>query len=424
MRSRRLVPALVLGLALALALGACGSTVDGAAPTRTTATAAPPTHRLADPAVVVATSDGMVSVRTATGQVGFRAPNGIVSPDRSTIVQAEAMTTGTRVVASDAATGTVRWSHDVPGNRRVRVASPGGRFVALVDGNLSYAASPRATTTVDVATATGAHRYRFAGNFDPEAFSTDGHTLFVLDFLPAMKPTRYSVREVDLASGAIRAVPDRDGSIRAPMPGYALAQAMSPDGTQLYTFYASSEPISGDDGDQYHAWIHVLNLQHKWAHCLELDEDIGIQGGANAALAVSADSKRLYVSDRLTGAFVSIDTASLRATRTRFVRDLETSTGAVLAATGDALYANAGPRGVVRLDARTLEPDSGTFESSRAVLALQVDRSGQALYVLATDGLFVVDPRGRVLERWAAPGSATSIAPSPMPGRGTYFCAC
>jgi hypothetical protein len=39
---------------------------------------------------------------------------------------------------------------------------------------------------------------------------------------------------------------------------------MSPDGTQLYTFYASAEPVAGDDGDgdEYHSWIHVLNLEH------------------------------------------------------------------------------------------------------------------------------------------------------------------
>ena len=39
-----------------------------------------------------------------------------------------------------------------------------------------------------------------------------------------------------------------------------------------------------------------------------------------------------------------------------------------------------------------------------------VDRSGRAIYLLATDGLFVVNGEGRVLRRWEAPGAATSIA--------------
>ena len=54
---------------------------------------------------------------------------------------------------------------------------------------------------------------------------------------------------------------------------------MSPDGKQLYTFYASAEPVH--DGDEtYHAWVHVLNLEKGWAHCVDLDERIGIMGNA------------------------------------------------------------------------------------------------------------------------------------------------
>jgi hypothetical protein len=423
MRSRRLVPA--LALALALLVGACGSAVDGStAPSRPVDSSAS-AARLADPAVVLSTSDGAVSVRTTNGEVGFRAPNGVVAPDHSTIVQAEPLTSGTRVVESDAVTGAVRWSHDVAGSHRVRVVSPGGRFVALVDGSIPIATSPRRSTSIVVLTAAGAHTYRFAGNLDPEAFSTDGRTLFTLDFLPAMNPSRYSVREVDLATGAIRAVPDRDGSVRAPMPGYALAQVMSPDGTRLYTFYASSDPITGGDGDRYHAWIHVLDLGHRWAHCLELDEDIARNGGANPALAVSTDSQRLYVSERLTGALVSIDTRTLKATRTRFVPSLRAANSAsLLTADATSLFVNAGPRGITRIDARTLQPEGRVVAPTEQVLALAADRSQAALYLLATDGLFVLAPDGSQITRWSAPGDAYSMAPPPNPGHGAYNCAC
>jgi hypothetical protein len=208
------------------------------------------------------------------------------------------------------------------------------------------------------------------------------------------------------------------------MPGYAQAQVMSPDGRQLYTFYASAEPISGDDGDgdEYHAWIHVLNLEHGWAHCLELDEKIGVD--AIPALAVSADSKQLYVSDRATGAMVAIDTGTLRVERTRFVPRLHTDVGALLAADGPTLFLNTGLRGVTRVDARTLEPEPGFLAPTHQVIGLHVDASGRALYVLASDGLFVLAPDGKELERWSAPGDATAIAPPAAPGRGTYGCAC
>src|SRR4051812_9609190 len=100
MRTRRVVPALVLTLVLA----ACGNTTASRARSSSRPTAAPHPASVADRAVLLSTAEGAVSVRTATGGVGFRAPNGIVAPDRSTVVQAEPLTSGTRVVASDAVT--------------------------------------------------------------------------------------------------------------------------------------------------------------------------------------------------------------------------------------------------------------------------------------------------------------------------------
>ena len=158
-------------------------------------------------------------MRPATGAIEFRAPYGVAAPDSSTVVQAQPLASGTRVVASDAGTGIPRWSHDVAGTRTVRVVSPGGKFVALVDGNLNLPSDARTSTLVNVVTATGTRDLRVRGNVDPEAFSTDGKYLYVLDFLPAMNPTHYSVRRVDLQTQRVESVPDRDGGVRDPMPG-------------------------------------------------------------------------------------------------------------------------------------------------------------------------------------------------------------
>jgi hypothetical protein len=428
MRSRRLVPA----LAVALLLGACGSATAARTATPSTRAAARAATDAADPALLLRTSDGTVSVRTSTGAVAFRAPNGIAAPDRSVIVQAEPVATGTRVVASDALTGVPRWQHDIPGARHVRVVSPGGRYVALVDAALTTASEARDSTVVDVVTARGAHAYRFTGDLDPEAFSVDGQWLYVLDFHPdrpggeygAATAYRYSVRRVELATGRTEAVPDQDGSVRAPMPGYAQSQVMSPDGTRLYTFYASAEPIKGDDGDEYHAWIHVLDLAHGWAHCLELDEKIAEGGAANAALALNAGGSRLYVSDRLSGALVAIDTATLHTVETRFTDGLPSlTTQALLATAGPTLFVNA-PRGLVRVDAATLEAAPGVIVPNEEVTSMRADHEGRALFLVATDGLFVLDRQGRQVARWGLPGDATELAPATMPGRGSYRCAC
>jgi outer membrane protein assembly factor BamB len=425
MRLRFLVPAVVGTLAIA----GCASTAPDAArsqpPPSPHATVRAAVPARSDRVLIVANRVGTVSVGTATGAVAFRAPYGKAAPDSSTIVQAQPLDTGTRVVASDPLTGVPRWSHDVTGLRTVRVVSPGGRFVALVDGNLNSASQPRTTTSIDVVTARGTRRISVPGNLDPEAFSLDGRYLYALDFLPAARPSRYSVRRIDLGTLKTETVPDRDGSVRDPMPGYASTQLMSPDGRQLYTFYASQEPIHVGR-ETYHAWIHVLNLDKGWAHCVELDEKIGISGSANGALAVSPDGSRLFITDGTTGAFAAMDTTSLRVVRTRFIAALgNMSTTSLLATDGHTLFTRDGYGGLATVDATTLSTKAQTISETSAINALRLDGSGQTLYVLTTDRVILLDLRGHVIRRWASPGDATSIDPSvSVPGSGAYRCAC
>jgi hypothetical protein len=421
MRLRLLVPVVVGTLAMA----GCASTAPEAAKSqpRPQPHAAAPAR--SDRVLIVASRTGTVSVGTATGEVAFRAPYGKAAPDSSTIVQAQPLDTGTRVVASDPLTGVPRWTHDVAGSRTVRVVSPGGRFVALVDGNLTTGSQPRATTSIDVVTAKGTRRISVAGNLDPEAFSVDGRYLYALDFLPAMQPSRYSVRRIDLGTLKTQTVPDRDGSVRAPMPGYASTQLMSPDGRQLYTFYASEQPITVK-GETYHAWIHVLNLEKGWAHCVELDEKIGMAGTANAALAVSPDGSRLFITDGTTGAFAVMDTTSLHVVHTRFIAALgDLSTPSLLATDGRTLFTRDNEGGLATVDAKTLSTDAQTISETSAINALRLDGSGQTLYVLTTDRVILLDRRGHVIRTWASPGDATSLDPSvSVPGSGAYRCAC
>jgi DNA-binding beta-propeller fold protein YncE len=422
MRLRVVIPA------LAVALTACASTAREVArpeatgkPAVTVPVAAP---RQSDRVLILANHDGAISVRTATGAVAFRAPYGVAAPDSSTVVQAQPIASGTRVVASDPLTGVPRWSHDVAGTRRVRVVSPGGTFVALVDGDLSDGHAPRAFTVVDLATANGARELRLNGNFDPEAFSLDGRYLYALEYLPALNPSSFSVRRIDLRTNRVESVPDRDGGDREPMPGYSRTQLMSPDGRQLYTFYATIEPIH-EKGKTYHAFVHVLNLGEGWAYCIDLDGKIGASGAVNAGLAVSPDGSRLFVTDGVAGAIAAIDTTALRVVRTRYLPSLESADQSSITATdGRTVFARDGSE-IAAVDALTLAPEPSTIYRATAISALHVDRSGEAVYLLSAEGLLVVDRRGRVVHRWSAPGDATSIDPAlTVPGSGAYRCAC
>jgi DNA-binding beta-propeller fold protein YncE len=208
------------------------------------------------------------------------------------------------------------------------------------------------------------------------------------------------------------------------MPGYARTQLMSPDGTQLYTFYASPEPVHEDD-ETYSAWVHVLNLAEGWAHCVDLAEEIGVDGNANPALAVTPDGSRLYLSDGTSGALVAVDTTSLRVLRTRFSTPLgDEQPPALLATDGHGLYTGDGYAGLATIDAQTFTPKASTLEGV-TVRALRFDRSGEALYVLTAANLLVVDTSGRIVHRFANPGDADWIDPAvTVPGSGAYQCAC
>jgi DNA-binding beta-propeller fold protein YncE len=425
MRLRIVIPTVALILT-----GCASSARDAAQPhaaanPAAAAAAASPTVHTTDRVLILANRDGAVAVRTATGAVTFRAPYGVAAPDSSTIVQAQPIDSGTRVVASDPISGVARWTHDVAGTRRVRVVSPGGRFVALVDGDISFPGQPRSATVIDVATANATRELHISGNLDPEAFSTDGRYLYTLAFLPPMNPTRYSVRRIDLRTGTVGAVPDRDGGVRDPMPGYAQTQLMSPDGHQLYTFYVSAEPVHAH-GETYHAWVHVLNLAEGWAHCVELDEAIGVSGAANAGLATSPDGSRLFATDGVSHSISAIDTKTLRVVRTRFLPELAgTDAPSVTASDGPSVFVRAGSQ-LRALDAGTLALEAApSIADGSGLTAVHLDRSGSALYLLTTEGVLVVDARGRLVRRWATPGDATSIDPAvTAPGHGAYRCAC
>jgi DNA-binding beta-propeller fold protein YncE len=425
MRLRVVIPAITVALAV---LTACASTGREAGRNRVVAKpgatgpfAAP--HQ-SDRVLILANRAGSVSVRPATGTVVFRAPYGVAAPDSSTVVQAQPIANGTRVVASDPLTGVPRWSHDVSGTRRVRVVSPGGRFVALVDGDVVEAQAPRASTVLDIATAKGARELRLNGNFDPEAFSVDGRYLYALEFRPALLPSTYSIRRIDLRTNRVAPVPDRDGGKRNPMPGYSRTQLMSPDGRQLYTFYATSEPVH-EDGETYHAFVHVLNLAKGWAYCIDLNEKIGASGNVNAGLAVSPDGSRLFVTDGVANAIAAIDTTTLRVLRTRFLMTIaSTNLPALTATDGRTVFAQDGSE-ISTIDARTLAPKTSTVYRATGISALHVDASGEALYLLTAEGLLVVDRRGHVVHRWPAPGDATSMDPAvTVPGSASYRCAC
>ena len=79
--------------------------------------------------------------------------------------------------------------------------NPSQSNINYAPGYDAWTPVPRASTTIVVADPSGgspASRFRLAGNFEPEAFSTGGDALFLIQYLPALAPTVYRVTELDL----------------------------------------------------------------------------------------------------------------------------------------------------------------------------------------------------------------------------------
>src|SRR5207247_11381997 len=112
-------------------------------------------------------------------------------------------------------------------------------------------------------------------NYEPEAFSTDGSTLFMIQYLPPTAPEAYRVTSLDLAKGVVSPVFGRYKEPTERMPGVRLEQILSPDGSKLYTLY-TSQPSAYETRYGGNAaastpvtFVHILNLKEHWAYCLE-----------------------------------------------------------------------------------------------------------------------------------------------------------
>ena len=111
--------------------------------------------------------------------------------------------TGTRVVASDPLTGVPRWSHDIAGTWRVRVVSPGGRIRRVGRRQPQHRVQPRGPRPSSTSRPRAARASCGSpATSIPRRSASTVASLYALDFLPAMNPTRYSVRKVDLAHRA------------------------------------------------------------------------------------------------------------------------------------------------------------------------------------------------------------------------------
>lgn len=327
----------------------------------------------------------------------------------------------THLVASDPETGAQRWSRSVAGLLSLKVVSHDGRRVALSPLNERYYLYGRPRTKV-VIVGDGlptAQTIELDGNFEPEAFSTDGQSLFVLQYRPARRPSRYQVRRLDLNTHEVEGVYTPDADLQEAMRGTARVQAASSEGDRLYTLYTVGR------GDARRAFIHVLNLEELWAHCIDLPVEFARAPESAVALTLSEDGEHLYVANSAADSVADVDTVGLTTRRTAPVALQDASeTHAVYAADG-TLFVGSGTR-VTKMDAGALEVIR-SWDVDGGVRGLQVGQGGR-LYVGLKAQIVVLDPNsGAELETVDPPGVGQIALLGRVPRNnelGKFTCAC
>lgn len=382
-------------------------------------------RRPADDLLYLRTTGGVAMIQPGAAAATFKSMTAEPAPDWETTVQTETVGSGTNVSAVDPKTGAVVWQRTLKGGLRTKVVSPGARFVALAPNNARYYETPHKTRVIvtgrDMATP---RIIALNGNFEPEAFSTDGSNLFVVQYLPARDPNRYQVRRLELATGKVQDVFSVDKELQEAMRGTARVQQMSPDGTRLYTLYTLNTPHG------VHSFVHVLSLDELWAHCVDLPEGFAVHGDKRTAIAVAPDGKKVFVADTSAAQVAELDAERLTVAETTELDLPGVGMGAkmTVSADGSAIYLAAGER-LVKLVATNLNADS-TWELGDKIVGVQVAEDDAMVYVGLPHEVVAIAADGRTEpERFDLPGLRRmthmgSVTRGLDPARQEIVCGC
>lgn len=398
----------VVVAAIFLVAGACGS--DPAAPEQ------------ANDLLYLRTSSGVALLEAGAAAPAFQSVTAEPAPDWGAVVRADhsggprsggfpdrqdaPASLQTDLTAVDPVTDETLWQRSVPGRLKVKVVSPGARFVALSPDTGRYLSRPGRTRLIVTGRDVEAPAsLELEGNFEPEAFSVDGKHLFVVQYLPTANPNRYQVRRLNVSTGEVEDVFSVDEELQEAMRGTARVQEMSPDGTRLYTLYSVDTP------EGRHSFVHVLSLDELWAHCIDLPHGFAMRGHNRSAIGVTPDNKRIYVADAAEGVVAELDSQRLEVSRTA-IADLSSAfKGAELtvAEDGDSLFIGSGSQ-LLQLSIADLA-EIGRWNLSGSVTGIQSGLNAN-IYVGTRDEVTVIDSEtGKALETFDPPGvqSITSL---------------
>ena len=360
------------------------------------AEAATPAQRSVPADVLMVPVDGGLDlVSAATGRVALSLSGGIASPDYSVLASTSPEGDETVVRTTDLS-GAELASATVDGAMTARVVSPSGELVAVTEppraGTTAYVPAGRSTTRVAVVDGDGrASAFDLKGNFEPEAFSTDDRQLFLIEYIPARAPTRYRVRRLVLARGKVYPIGRLKTAAPGQMQGTGRTQVYSPYGNELYTLYTQQRE-AGHDGEGIHgehAFVHLLNLDGGWTHCIDLPASFGSGTATASAVAITPDGADLFVVDWTQGIVADAQPSELRVVRRAAVDFGAPDERTYAQATSDRLYV-AGGSEVVVLDTADLA-EIARWPMRGEVSGLSLSDDAGRLFVATPGAIDVVD---------------------------------
>jgi hypothetical protein len=287
----RIRPLLVLALLPAVA--ACGGS--------TATEGAPDVARKNLPSEIFSTRPSgpngpLVGFDVASRERRFALPAGLRAADGMSYFAARARGDRTRLQSFDPTNGRLRRSAWLEGRWKLGGVSPSGAWVAL------KAARGQTTDVAVVAWPSARLRVlRLDGDFDIDAISADGSSLFLIQHLG---DTQYVVRLYDLARARLVAGALRQKGSDEIMAGYAWGGTASPDGRWLLTLYLSTT--------RKVAFVHALNLENRYPHCIFLPSGAGdFEQLKRYSLTLSPDGDRVYAANPALGVVATVDLARL-----------------------------------------------------------------------------------------------------------------
>ena len=237
-----------------------------------------------DPQTSVANFDASVIAAVEDGALVFTESTGAGDGDRVDLPPGYELR-----ALSAAGTKAALVHHDIDDAGRVT------RSDVLIADRSSSNADPDSNDPVTVTI------HHLDGFVEPEAFATDGRSLFVIDHQAGSEPGTYRIRPLNLVTGQLEEMlgPTKEPLIED-MNGVGRRQVWGLNDGRLYTLYlrqtehvhASGRP--GTDG-----FVHILDLDEEWAFCLDLPSSFG--KGDLSTTALAAGATRLVVLDLSAG---------------------------------------------------------------------------------------------------------------------------